>query len=203
MVMLSPLGTSGTYFDTGSSSRSLPSWASCRITADVIVLVTEAIRKWVSAVGRLLLAQLRRAGGGRELALRRAQQHHGSPGTSSSVAVSSTRACRAAGSIVFKPRAPPRSLPTVWWPGGRGRAARRGEEDESGGHGSDRRAPTGCATQARSGHRGAAVELCSMAGRIFGPPGSGGVGSACSADAIRANHNGLITSSSSRSIEGS
>ena len=80
---------------------------------------------------------------------------------------------------------------------------RRGEEDESGGHGSDRRAPTGCATQARSGHRGAAVELCSMEGLIFGPPGSGGVGSACSADAIRANHNGLITSSSSRSIEGS
>ena len=53
MVMLSPSGTSGTYFDTGSSSSSLPSWASCRITADVIVLVIEAIRKWVSASGRL------------------------------------------------------------------------------------------------------------------------------------------------------
>ena len=51
MVMLSPLGTPGTYFDTGSLRRSLPSWASCRITAAVIVLVFEAILKWVSARG--------------------------------------------------------------------------------------------------------------------------------------------------------
>ena len=51
--MLSPSGTPGTYFDTGSSRLSFPSWASSRITADVIVLVIEAIRKWVSAVGRL------------------------------------------------------------------------------------------------------------------------------------------------------
>ena len=57
MVMLSPLGTPGTYFDTGSSRLSLPSWASCRITAAVIVLVFEAIRKWVSAPGGLRSAQ--------------------------------------------------------------------------------------------------------------------------------------------------
>src|SRR6476660_5556252 len=53
MVMLSPLGTSGTYFDTGSSRPSLPSWASCRTTTAVIVLVFEAIRKWVFASGGL------------------------------------------------------------------------------------------------------------------------------------------------------
>ena len=51
MVMLSPLGTPGTYFEIGSPRLSLPSWASCRITAAVIVLVFEAIRKWVSARG--------------------------------------------------------------------------------------------------------------------------------------------------------
>ena len=45
MVMLSPLGTPATYFDTGSSRLSLPSWASCMITAAVIVLVLEAARK--------------------------------------------------------------------------------------------------------------------------------------------------------------
>jgi hypothetical protein len=54
MVMLSPLGTPGTYFETGSSRLSLPSWASSTITAAVIVLVFEAIRKWVSALGGLL-----------------------------------------------------------------------------------------------------------------------------------------------------
>src|SRR5205823_7977430 len=51
MVILSLLGTPGTYFETGSSSLSLPSWASSTITAAVIVLVFEAIRKWVSARG--------------------------------------------------------------------------------------------------------------------------------------------------------
>ena len=40
-------GTEGAALDTGSLSRSLPSWASCKITAEVIVLVIEAIRKWV------------------------------------------------------------------------------------------------------------------------------------------------------------
>ena len=94
--MLSPLGTSGTYFDTGSSSRSLPSWASCRITADVIVLVIDAIRKWVSAVGSGLLPNSRRAGGGRELALRCAQQHHDAR-HQQLLTVASTRACSAAG----------------------------------------------------------------------------------------------------------
>ena len=53
--MLSPLGTPGTYFETGSSRLSLPSCASCRITAAVIVLVFEAIRKWVSALGGIVV----------------------------------------------------------------------------------------------------------------------------------------------------
>ena len=52
IVIPSPPGTSGMYFVTGSSSSILPSWTSCRITADVIVLVIEAIRKWVPASGR-------------------------------------------------------------------------------------------------------------------------------------------------------
>ena len=50
--MLSPLGTPGTYFVTGSSRLSFPSWASSRVAADVIVFVMDAIRKWVSAAGR-------------------------------------------------------------------------------------------------------------------------------------------------------
>jgi len=45
MVILSPLGTPGTYFETGSSKLSLPSRASSTIIAAVIVLVFEAIRK--------------------------------------------------------------------------------------------------------------------------------------------------------------
>ena len=44
MVMFSPLGTFGTYFEIGSLNWSLPSWASSTITAEVIVLVIEAIR---------------------------------------------------------------------------------------------------------------------------------------------------------------
>src|SRR3982750_1047588 len=55
MVMLSPLGTLGTYCDTGSSRPSLPSWASCTITAAVIDFVFEAIRKWVSARGGVVV----------------------------------------------------------------------------------------------------------------------------------------------------
>src|SRR5438477_13073869 len=51
--MLSPLGTLGTYFETGSSRLSLPSCASSTITAAVIDLVLEAILKWVSARGGL------------------------------------------------------------------------------------------------------------------------------------------------------
>jgi hypothetical protein len=42
---------SRTYFEIGSPSPSFPSWASCTIIAAVIVLVFEAIRKWVSARG--------------------------------------------------------------------------------------------------------------------------------------------------------
>jgi hypothetical protein len=54
MVMFSPSGTPGTYVETRSSIPSLPSWASCMITAAVIVLVFEAIRKRVSARGGLV-----------------------------------------------------------------------------------------------------------------------------------------------------
>ena len=54
MVMWSPLGTPETYFDTASSRLSLFSWASCRMIAAVIVLVLEAARKWVSALGGLV-----------------------------------------------------------------------------------------------------------------------------------------------------
>jgi hypothetical protein len=54
MVILSPLGTPGTYFETESLSLSLPSWASNTVTAAVIVLVFEAIRKCVSARGGIV-----------------------------------------------------------------------------------------------------------------------------------------------------
>ena len=50
MVMFSPLGTSGRYFDTGSSSFSRPSWTSCRMTVAVIVLVLLPIRTRSSTV---------------------------------------------------------------------------------------------------------------------------------------------------------
>ena len=50
-MMSSPLGTPETYFETGSSKRSFPSWASSTITAAVIVLVFEAILKYVSPRG--------------------------------------------------------------------------------------------------------------------------------------------------------
>src|SRR6478735_3058822 len=49
--MFSPLGTSGTYADTGSLNFSLPSWASSTINAAVMVLVLDAMRKCVFASG--------------------------------------------------------------------------------------------------------------------------------------------------------
>ena len=49
MVMLSPFGTSERYFETGSSSLSLPSCTSCRMTVPVHVLVTEPMRMWSSS----------------------------------------------------------------------------------------------------------------------------------------------------------
>ena len=55
IVTLSPLGAPGTYFETGSSRLSFPSCASCTITAAVIDFVFEAIRKWVSARGGLVV----------------------------------------------------------------------------------------------------------------------------------------------------
>jgi hypothetical protein len=48
------IGTPKTYFDIGSSRLSLLSWASSIINAAVIVLVLEAILKWVSARGGLV-----------------------------------------------------------------------------------------------------------------------------------------------------
>ena len=48
MVIWSPLGTPGMYFPMGSSRASLPSWTSCRMTVEVIVLVLLPIRKWSS-----------------------------------------------------------------------------------------------------------------------------------------------------------
>ena len=46
--MFSPFGTSGRYFEIGSSRASLPSSTSCRMTVDVIVLVLLPMRKWSS-----------------------------------------------------------------------------------------------------------------------------------------------------------
>ena len=53
-MMLSPLGTPSTYFETGSSKRNFPSWTSSTITAAVIVLVFEVARKCVSARGEFV-----------------------------------------------------------------------------------------------------------------------------------------------------
>ena len=93
--MLSPSGTSATYFAIGSSRLSLPSWASCMITAAVIVLVFEAIRKWVSALGGLAVPSsvvpwvaMNSPWGVRTSTT--------APGTRSSSAVESTTACSAA-----------------------------------------------------------------------------------------------------------
>ena len=98
MVMLSPLGTPGTYFETGSSRLSLPSWASSTITAAVIVLVLEAIPKWVSARGGLLAPSnvvpyvtVNSPWGVRKRTT--------APGIRSSLAVVSTMVCSAAWSI--------------------------------------------------------------------------------------------------------
>src|SRR6266436_5399524 len=96
--MLSPLGTPGTYFETGSSRLSLPSWASCTITAAVIDFVFEAIRKWVSTRGGVVVPSWVVP----ELAVKSpwgVRRRTTAPGTRSSRAVVSTRVCRAAGSI--------------------------------------------------------------------------------------------------------
>src|SRR6478672_4589527 len=49
MVIRSPPGTPGMYLEIGSSSASLPSCTSCRMTVDVMVLVLLPIRKWSPA----------------------------------------------------------------------------------------------------------------------------------------------------------
>src|SRR5262245_2459276 len=53
MVMLSPLGTPETYFETGSSKRNFPSWTSSTITAAVIVLLLGCRFHAVSKCGRV------------------------------------------------------------------------------------------------------------------------------------------------------
>ena len=75
MVMLSPFGTPRHTSRSGRRSRSLPSWASCTITAAVIVLVFEATRKCVSAAGGVA-RQTRSCRSPDEIALRRPQQNH-------------------------------------------------------------------------------------------------------------------------------
>ena len=71
------IGNALDIFETGSSKRSFPSWASSTIMAAVIVLVFEAILKCVSARGGVMPPQLRRPVAESEIALWRAQQNHG------------------------------------------------------------------------------------------------------------------------------
>src|SRR5213595_4152281 len=96
--MLSPLGTLGTYFETGSSRLSLPSWASSTITAAVIDLVLEAILKWVSGRGGLIVPSrvVPWVTVNSPWGVRRSTT---APGTRSSLAVVSTMVCSAAWSI--------------------------------------------------------------------------------------------------------
>src|SRR6266496_426246 len=98
MVMLSPLGTPGTYFETGSSRLSLPSWASCMMIAAVIVFVFEAILKWVSARGGLVAPSnvVPRVTVNSPWGVRKRTT---APGIRSSLAVVSTMVCSAAWSI--------------------------------------------------------------------------------------------------------
>ena len=98
MVIWSPSGTPETYFETGSSRSSRPSWASWTITAAVIVLVFEAIRKWVSARGGTVAPSV-------VVPWETVNSPWGvdrmtaAPGTSNSAAVASTAAWSAAWSI--------------------------------------------------------------------------------------------------------
>src|SRR4051812_2021497 len=103
--MCSPSGTRGTYFETGSSSFSLPSCASSTITAAVIVLVMEAIRKWVPAPGGVCVptavvpatAVMVPCGVCSSIM---------TPGTSASRTIPSASACNPAGSIRLSPAGP-------------------------------------------------------------------------------------------------
>ena len=98
MVIPSPLGTPGTYFATGSPRRSLPSWASSKINAAVIVLVFEAIRKWVSARGGVVAPSVvvPEVTVNSPWGVRRTTT---APGTRSSLTAVSTVACSVAWSI--------------------------------------------------------------------------------------------------------
>src|SRR5262249_55139929 len=97
MVMLPPLGTPETYFETGSSKRNFPSWTSSTITAAVIVLVFQAILKCVSGRGSVVppssLVPYPNTNTPPGVASRTM-----APGTMSSLAVASTVSRSAAGS---------------------------------------------------------------------------------------------------------
>ena len=44
MVMFSPFGMSGRYFDTGSASAIFPSWTNCRMTVAIHGFVFDPTR---------------------------------------------------------------------------------------------------------------------------------------------------------------
>jgi hypothetical protein len=102
MVILFPLGTPSTYDDMGSSRPSLPSWASCRTIAAVIVLVTDAIRKYVSVPGLscVPICVVPLAATNSPCGVRKRTT---APGTSNSFVVASTTVCSAAASIRLSP----------------------------------------------------------------------------------------------------
>src|SRR5262245_16461347 len=105
MVMWSPLGTPGTYWDTGSSSVSWLSCASCMMIAAVMVFVFEAIRKYVSARGRFVVLSwvVPLAAVNSPCGVRKSTT---APGMRRSLTVLSTRDCRAAWSIGLSADAP-------------------------------------------------------------------------------------------------
>ncbi len=102
MVMLSPSGTSRLVLRHRIVELQLPLLGQLQDHRRRHRLGDRRDAEVGVGVGPALLPQLRRAGGGRELALGRAQQHQ-NPGTSKSSTVWSTSACSAAGSIGFSP----------------------------------------------------------------------------------------------------
>src|SRR5437868_15285352 len=144
--MLSPLGTLGTYFETGSSRLSLPSWASSTITAAVIDLVLEAILKWVSGRGGLIVPSrvvpwvtVNSPWGVR--------QSTTAPGTKSSFAVVSTMVCSAAWSIGLSADELGRQQPAI-----------------------RRTTPTSKLASARIGNSNVILPMINVAGDLFSTP---------------------------------
>src|SRR6476619_7564880 len=101
MVMFWPLGTLGTYAETGSPKRSLPSCASSTISAAVMVLVFEATRKWEPPSGGLRVPNSVVPTAARKVTCG-VRSTTIAPGTSSLAAADSTTAWNAAGSMVFR-----------------------------------------------------------------------------------------------------